>query len=64
MKEMGHANVSVTLDVYTHLDFTQIQEKMTAGFSQKVQKEYKIQICKSIDTPKSPILSAYHKKFT
>lgn len=27
---MGHANVSVTLDVYTHLDFTQIQEKMEA----------------------------------
>ncbi len=25
---MGHANVSVTLDVYTHLDFTKIQEKM------------------------------------
>lgn len=25
---MGHANISVTLDVYTHLDFTQIQEKM------------------------------------
>ena len=27
---MGHANVSVTLDVYTHLDFTQIQKKMEA----------------------------------
>lgn len=27
---MGHANVSVTLDVYTHLDFTKIQEKMEA----------------------------------
>lgn len=25
---MGHANVSITLDVYTHLDFTQIQKKM------------------------------------
>lgn len=34
---MGHANVSVTLDVYTHLDFTQIQEKMEA-----VQKNMKI----------------------
>lgn len=27
---VGHANVSVTLDVYTHLDFTQIQEKIEA----------------------------------
>lgn len=27
---MGHANVSVTLDVYTHLNFTKIQEKMEA----------------------------------
>ena len=27
---MGHANVSVTLDIYTHLDFTKIQEKMEA----------------------------------
>ncbi len=27
---MEHANVSVTLDVYTHLDFTKIQEKMEA----------------------------------
>lgn len=27
---MGHANVSVTLDVYTYLDFTKIQEKMKA----------------------------------
>ena len=27
---MGHANVSVTLDIYTHLDFTIIQEKMEA----------------------------------
>ena len=27
---MGHANVSVTLDIYTHLDFSQIQEKMEA----------------------------------
>lgn len=27
---MGHTNVSVTLDVYTHLDFTKIQEKMEA----------------------------------
>lgn len=34
---MGHANVSVTLDVYTHLDFTQIQEKMEA-----VQENMKI----------------------
>lgn len=34
---MGHANVSVTLDVYTHLDFTQIQEKMEA-----VQEKMKI----------------------
>lgn len=25
---MGHANVSVTLDIYTHMDFTQIQKKM------------------------------------
>ncbi len=25
---MGHANVSITLDVYTHPDFTQIQKKM------------------------------------
>lgn len=34
---MGHANVSVTLDVYTHLDFSQIQEKMEA-----VQENMKI----------------------
>lgn len=34
---MGHANVSVTLDVYTHLDFTKIQEKMEA-----VQENMKI----------------------
>ncbi len=34
---MGHANVSVTLDVYTHLDFTQIQEKMA-----EVQKNMRI----------------------
>lgn len=34
---MGHANVSITLDVYTHLDFTQIQEKMDA-----VQENMKI----------------------
>lgn len=27
---MGHRNISVTLDVYTHLDFTQIQEKVEA----------------------------------
>lgn len=27
---VGHANVSVTLDIYTHLDFTKIQEKMEA----------------------------------
>ena len=27
---MGHANVSITLDVYTHLDFSQIQKKMEA----------------------------------
>lgn len=25
---MGHANISITLDVYTHLDFSQIQKKM------------------------------------
>ncbi len=25
---MGHANVSITLDIYTHLDFSQIQKKM------------------------------------
>ncbi len=34
---MGHANVSITLDVYTHLDFSQIQKKMEA-----VQKNTKI----------------------
>ncbi len=34
---MGHANVSVTLDIYTHLDFTEIQKKMDA-----VQKNVKI----------------------
>lgn len=34
---MGHANVSITLDVYTHLDFTQIQKKMEA-----VQENMKI----------------------
>lgn len=34
---MGHANVSVTLDVYTHLDFARIQEKMEA-----VQENMKI----------------------
>ena len=34
---MGHANVSVTLDVYTHLDFTMIQEKV-----EKVQENMKI----------------------
>ena len=27
---MGHANITVTRDVYTYLDFTQIQEKMEA----------------------------------
>lgn len=27
---MGHANISITLDVYTHLDFSQIQKKMEA----------------------------------
>lgn len=27
---MGHSNISVTLDIYTHLDFTQIQKKMDA----------------------------------
>lgn len=27
---MGHANISVTLDIYTHLDFEQIQKKMEA----------------------------------
>lgn len=25
---MGHANISVTMDIYTHLDFTQIQKKV------------------------------------
>jgi site-specific recombinase XerC len=25
---MGHANITVTLDVYTHLDFSQIQAKV------------------------------------
>ncbi|MCI8515800.1 MAG: tyrosine-type recombinase/integrase, partial [Hungatella sp.] len=25
---MGHANISVTMDIYTHLDFSQIQKKM------------------------------------
>lgn len=34
---MGHANVSITLDVYTHLDFTEIQEKI-----ELVQKKVKI----------------------
>ena len=34
---MGHANVSITLDIYTHLDFSQIQEKMEA-----VQENMKI----------------------
>ncbi|MCI8312790.1 MAG: tyrosine-type recombinase/integrase [Lachnospiraceae bacterium] len=27
---MGHANISITLEVYTHLDFSQIQKKMEA----------------------------------
>lgn len=27
---MGHSNISITLDIYTHLDFTRIQEKMEA----------------------------------
>ncbi len=27
---MGHTNVAVTLNIYTHLDFTQIQKKMEA----------------------------------
>lgn len=27
---MGHANLAVTMDIYTHLDFTQIQEKVEA----------------------------------
>ena len=34
---MGHANVSITLDVYTHLDFSQIQKKM-----EEVQENTKI----------------------
>ncbi len=34
---MGHANITVTLDVYTHLDFSQIQKKM-----EEVQKDTKI----------------------
>ena len=34
---MGYANVAVTLDIYTHLDFSQIQEKMEA-----VQEDIKI----------------------
>lgn len=34
---MGHANVAVTLDIYTHLDFSRIQEKMEA-----VQENLKI----------------------
>ena len=34
---MGHTNISITLDVYTHLDFAQIQGKMEA-----VQKNMKI----------------------
>lgn len=34
---MGHANVSITLDVYTHLDFSQIQKKM-----EEVQETTKI----------------------
>ena len=25
---MGHANISATMDIYTHLDFSQIQKKM------------------------------------
>ena len=25
---MGHSNVSITLDVYTHLDFSKIQKEM------------------------------------
>ncbi len=27
---MKHANISITLEVYTHLDFSQIQKKMEA----------------------------------
>lgn len=27
---MGHSGISITLDIYTHLDFTRIQEKMEA----------------------------------
>ena len=34
---MGHTNISVTLDVYTHLDFSQIQGKM-----ESVQKNMRI----------------------
>lgn len=30
LQEQADANVSVTLDVYTHLDFTKLQEKMEA----------------------------------
>lgn len=28
---MGHTNISITLDVYTHLDFSKIQEKVDAA---------------------------------
>lgn len=34
---MGYTNISITLDVYTHLGFSQIQEKMEA-----VQENMKI----------------------
>ncbi len=27
---MGHSNIAVTLDIYTHIDFSQIQKKMDA----------------------------------
>ncbi|MCD7717468.1 MAG: site-specific integrase [Lachnospiraceae bacterium] len=27
---MGHSSISITMDVYTHLDFEQIQEKVDA----------------------------------
>ena len=41
-----------------------IWRKMRYGsriFSQKVQKRYKIQLCKSIDTERIPILSEFYK---
>ena len=35
---MGHTNISITLDVYTHLDFSQIQGKMEAVQCQENMK--------------------------